>query len=78
MKISYKLMLWFLAMVKHLQSFPNSKFAMSLQYVKKEVRDELEMNVKVKVKAIKVSYKVILLLLMGMVKDHHSNIVHSK
>ena len=51
---------------------------MSLQYVKKEVRDELEMNVKVKVKAIKISYKVMLLLLMGIVKHHHSNIVHSK
>ena len=36
-----KLIPWFLmAMVKHSQSFQNSKFAISLQYLKKEVRDE--------------------------------------
>ena len=29
-------------MVKHSQISPNSKFAMSLQYLKKEVRDEVE------------------------------------
>ena len=29
-------------MVKHSQSFQNSKFAMSLQYLKKEVKDELD------------------------------------
>ena len=29
-------------MVKHSQSFQNSKFAMSLQYLKKEVRDEVD------------------------------------
>ena len=28
-------------MVKHSQSFQNSKFAMSLQYLKKEVRHEV-------------------------------------
>ena len=28
-------------MVKHFQSSQNSKFAMSLQYLKKEVRDEI-------------------------------------
>ena len=31
----------FMGMVKHSQSFQNSKFAMSLQYLKKEVRDEV-------------------------------------
>ena len=29
-------------MVKHSQSFQNSYFAMSLQYLKKEVRDEFD------------------------------------
>ena len=29
-------------MVKHFQSSQNSKFAMSLQYLKKEVRDEFD------------------------------------
>ena len=43
MKVSYKLILWFLmGMVKHSQSYQNSKFAMSLQYLKKEVRDEVD------------------------------------
>ena len=33
MKVSYKLLLWFLiGMVKHSQSYQNSKFPMSLQY----------------------------------------------
>ena len=41
-KVSYKLILWFLmGMVKHSQSSQNTKFTMSLQYLKKEVRDEV-------------------------------------
>ena len=36
MKVSYELMLWFLmGMVKHSQSFQNSKLAISLRYLKK-------------------------------------------
>ena len=31
-----------MGMVKHSQSSQNSKFAMSLQYLKKEVRDEVD------------------------------------
>ena len=31
-----------MGMVKHSQSFQDSKFAMSLQYLKKEVRDEVD------------------------------------
>ena len=31
-----------MGMVKHFQSFQNSKFAISLQYLKMEVRDEVE------------------------------------
>ena len=31
-----------MGVVKHSQSSPNSKFTMSLQYLKKEVRDEVD------------------------------------
>ena len=83
MKVSYKLILWFLmGMVKHSQSSQNSKFAMSLQYLKKEVRDEVDflhadkhqsfLQVDFNTLGIKVSYKVILSLLMGMIKHSQS------
>ena len=65
-----------MGMVKHSQSFQNSKFAMSLQYLKKEVKDEVDflhankyqtcLQVDFNFLRIKVSYKVILSLLMGM------------
>ena len=43
MKVSCKLMLWFLmGMVKHFQSSQNGKFETSLQYLKKDVRDEVD------------------------------------
>ena len=49
MKISYKLILWFLmrvwflkGMVKHSPSSQNSKFAMALQYLKNELRHEVD------------------------------------
>ena len=42
MKVSYKLILLFwTGMAKHSQKFQNSKFAMYLQYLEKEVRDEV-------------------------------------
>ena len=42
-KVSYKLILWFLmGMVKHFESSQNSKFAMSLQNIEKEFRDEVD------------------------------------
>ena len=83
MKVSYKLILWFLmGMVKHSQSSQNSKFAMSLQYLKKEVRDEVDflhadkhqsfLQVDLNTLGIKASYKVILSLLMGMMKHSQS------
>ena len=64
-------------MIKYFQSSQNSKFAVSLQYLKKELRDEgdflnedkhqsflqLDFNTLV----IKVFYRVILPLLMGMI-----------
>ena len=66
-----------MGMVKHSQSSQNSKFAMSLQYLKKEVRDEVDflhadkhqsfLQVDFNTLGIKVSYKVILQLLMGMI-----------
>ena len=70
MKVSYKLILWFLmGMVKHSQSYQNSKFAMFLQYLKEDVRDEVDfldadkhqsfLQVDFDTLGIKVSYKVI-------------------
>ena len=70
-------------MVKHSRSSQNSKFAMSLQYLKKEVRDEVDLlhvhkhqsflQVDFNTLGIKVSYKVILSLLMGMIKHSESS-----
>ena len=71
-----------MGMVKHSQSYQNSKFAMSLQYLKKEVRDEVDflhadkhqsfLQVDFNTLSIKFSYKVILLLLMVMIKHPQS------
>ena len=71
-----------MGMVKHSQSSQNSKFAMSLQYLKKEVRDEVDflhadkhqsfLQVDFNTLSIKVFYKVILSLLMGMIKHSQS------
>ena len=69
-----------MGMVKHFQSSQNtnSKFAMSSQYLKKEVKNEVAflhadkhqsfLKISFNALGIKVSYKVILSLLMGMVK----------
>ena len=69
-------------MVKHSQSFQNSKFAMSLQYLKKEVRDEIDflhsdkhqsfLQVDFNTLSIKVFYKVIVSLLMSTIKHSQS------
>ena len=83
MKACYKLILWFWwGMVKHSQSSQKSKFVMSLQYLKKEVRDEVDflhadkhqsfLQVDFNTLSIKVFYKVILSLLMGMIKHSQS------
>ena len=66
MAACYKLMV----MVKHSQSSQNSKFAMSLQYLKKEVKDEVDFFMQIN---IKVSYKLMLSLSMGM--NNHSQII---
>ena len=68
--------------VRHSQSSQNSKFTMSLQYLKKEVRDEVDflhvdkhqsfLQADFNTLSIKVSYKVILLLLLGMIKHSQS------
>ena len=65
-------------MVNHSQSSQTRKLAMSLQYLKKEVRNEVDflhadkhesfLQVDFNILGIKVSYKVILSLLMGMIK----------
>ena len=67
-----------MGIVKHSQSCQNSKFAMSLQYLEKEVRDHVNflnpdkhqsfLQVDFNTLGIKVSYKVILSLLMVMIK----------
>ena len=83
MKVSYKLILGFLmGMVKHTQSSQSSKFAMSLKYIKKEVRDEVEflhadkhqsfLQVDFNTLGIKVSYKMISSLLMDTIKHCQS------
>ena len=73
--------------VSHSQSSQNSKFAISLQYPKKEVRNEVEFldadknesfpQVDFNTLDIKVFYKVIVSLLMDMVKHFHSTQVTS-
>ena len=67
-----------MGMVKHSQSSQNRKFAMSLEYLKKEVRDEVDflhadkhqsfLQVDFNSLGIKVSYKMILSLMMGVIK----------
>ena len=60
LKGSYKLILWFLrVMLKHSQNSQSSNFKMSLQYLKKEVRDEFDFCLQI---SVKVSYKIILTL----------------
>ena len=71
-----------MGMVKHSQSSQNSKFAMSSQYLKKEVRVEVDflhvnkhqsfLQVDFSTMGIKVSYKIILSLLMSMIKHSQS------
>ena len=68
--------------VSHFQSSQNSKFTMSLQYLKKEVRDEVDflhvdnhqsfLQVDFNTLDIKDAYKVILSLLQGMIKHSQS------
>ena len=83
MKVPYKLILLYLMeMVKQSQSSQNIKFAMSLQYLQKQVRDEVDflhadkhqsfLQVYFNTLGIKVSYKLILSLLMGMIKHSRS------
>ena len=64
-----------MGMVKHSQSFQKSKFAMSLQYLKKEVKDEVDflhadkhqsfLKVYFNTLGIKVSYKVGIIIING-------------
>ena len=73
-----------MGMVKPYQSSQNSKFAMSLQYLKKEFRDEVKflhaekhqsfLQVDFNTLGIKVFYKEILSLLMGMIKHSQSTL----
>ena len=68
--------------VKRYQSSQNSKFTMSSQYLKKEVRHEVDslhldkhqifLQVDLNTLGIKDAYKVILSLLLGMIKHSQS------
>ena len=69
-------------MVKHSQSSPKRKFVMSLQYLRKEIRDEVDflhahkhqsfLQVDFNILGIKISCKVVLSLLMGRIKHSQS------
>ena len=71
-----------MGIVKHFQSSPNSKFTMSLQYLKKDVRDEVDfwpvdkhqsfLQGDFNTLGIKDAYKVILSLLLDMIKHSQS------
>ena len=71
-----------MVMVQHSQNSQNSKFAMSLQYLKKQIGNEVDFlhadknqnfpQVDFNTWSIKVFYKVILSLLMGMIKNSQS------
>ena len=71
-----------MGIVKHFQSSQNRKFTMSLQYLIKEVRDEVDFLHVDKLQSfqqadfntlgLKDAYKVILKLLLGMIKHCQS------
>ena len=71
-----------MGMIKHSQSSQNSNFAMSLQYLKEELKDEVGflhadkhqsfLQVNLNTLGIKVSYKVIISLLVSMIKNSQS------
>ena len=76
-KVSYKLIQWFLMGMAIFSQ--NRKFVITLQYLKKEVRDEVDflcadkhqsfLEVDFSTLGNKVSYKVVLSLLMGMIRQ---------
>ena len=71
-----------IGIANHTQSSQNSKFAMSLQYLKKEVRDEVDflhadkhesfLQVDFNTLDITVSWKIMLSLLTGIIKHSQS------
>ena len=71
-----------MGMIKHSQSSQNSNFAMSSQYLKEELKDEVGflhadkhqsfLQVNLNTLGIKVSCKVIISLLMSMIKNSQS------
>ena len=71
-----------MGIVKHSQNFKNSKLVTSLQYLKKQVRDEVDslhadknqsfLQVDFNTLGIKVSYKVLQSLLVRMIKRSQS------
>ena len=66
-----------IGIANHTQSSQNSKFAMLLQYLKKEVRDEVDFlhadkQVDFNILDITVSWKIMLSLLIGIIKHSQS------
>ena len=69
-------MSFLVGMVKYSQSSQNSKFAMSLQYLKKDVRDELDFLhadkhqsfLQVNFNTLSIKVLKVLSILMGMIK----------
>ena len=71
-----------MGMAEHSQSSQNIKFAMSLQYLQKQVRDEVAflhadkhprfLQVYFKTLGVKVPYELILSVLLGMIKHSQS------
>ena len=65
-------------MIKHSQSSQNIKFALSLEYLKDEVeflhadKHQLFLKVYLNTLGVKVSYQLILSLLIGMIKNSQS------
>ena len=83
MEAYYKLILWLWWGWSSIPKVPKiASFSLSLQYFKKEVRDEVDflhvykhqsfLQADFNTLSIKVSYKVILLLLLGMIKHSQS------
>ena len=76
-----------IGIVKHSQSSENGKFTMSLQYLRKEVRDEFDflhvdkhhsfLQVDFNILGIKDACKVILSLRLGMIKHSQSTQINN-
>ena len=73
MNVSYKLLLWFLmGMVKHSQSAQNSKLAMSLQYLKENMKDEVDLSAGKHQRFLQIE-----IIILGASESRHAQITQS-